>query len=98
MGIDRKTVQHIALLSRLALSEAELELYSKQLADILSYISKLNEVDTKDTPPTSHVLKSMVNIDRADELKASLPVEAALANAPERDGDFFKIPKVIEGK
>lgn len=96
--IDRKTVQHVALLSRLYLSDEELLLYSRQLASILSYINKLNQLDVKDTQPTSHVLQSLVNVDRPDVPKRSLDVDEVLANAPEREGDFFKIPKVIEGK
>ena len=96
--IDRKTVQHVALLSRLYLSEEELALYSRQLASILSYINKLNQLDVKDTEPTSHVLQSLVNVDRPDTPKRSLDVDEVLANAPEKEGDFFKIPKVIEGK
>ena len=96
--IDKDTVRRVAFLSRLSLDEKEFELYSGQLATILSYIDKLNEVDTKDTPPTSHVLTTLVNVDRPDVLKKSLDVEKALSNAPEKEGDFFKIPKVIEGK
>lgn len=96
--IDKATVKHVALLSRLALSDEELKLYSSQLASILSYISKLNEIDVANTPPTSHVLNTLVNVDRADSPKPSLAVDDVLANAPELDGDFFKIPKVIEGK
>jgi aspartyl-tRNA(Asn)/glutamyl-tRNA(Gln) amidotransferase subunit C len=97
-GIDRKTVQHVALLSRLALNEKELTLYAAQLSSILTYISKLNELNTADVPPTSHVLANLVNVDRPDALRKSLEADEALANAPERDRDFFKIPKVIEGK
>lgn len=96
--IDKKTVQHVALLSRLRLNEEELSLYSAQLASILSYIDKLNELDVKDVPPTSHVSSKLENIDRPDEVRPSLSVDDSLSCAPEREGDFFKIPKVIEGK
>ncbi|MBI4974890.1 MAG: Asp-tRNA(Asn)/Glu-tRNA(Gln) amidotransferase subunit GatC [Candidatus Omnitrophica bacterium] len=96
--IDEALVKHVALLSRLALDESELKRYSRQLASILSYINKLNEIDTSDVPPTSHVLSSLQNVDRPDERKRSLEVKDVLANAPNSDGDFFKIPKVIEGK
>ncbi len=96
--IDKNTVKHVALLSRLALGEKELELYSCQLASILLYINKLDEIDTKDVPPTSHVLTTLVNVDRPDVPKKSLSVDDVLSNAPEKSGDFFKIPKVIEGK
>src|SRR3989338_4653191 len=94
--IDEASVKHVALLSRLALDESELKLYSRQLASILSYINKLNEIDTKDVLPTSHVLSSLQDVDRPDERKDSLEVKDVLANAPDKDGDFFKIPKVIE--
>ena len=96
--IDSQTVKHVALLSRLELSSKDLELYSRQLADILSYISKLNELNTDDTQPTSHVLPTLVNVDRPDDLSGSIGADGALANAPEKENDFFKIPKVIEGK
>lgn len=96
--IDKKTVEHVALLSRLSLDAEELELYSRQLESILSYISKLNEIDTADVPPTSHVLSSLKNVFRKDEVRQSLDVESVLANAPSREGDFFKVPQVIEGK
>ena len=98
MSIDKKLVKHVALLSRLELDEKESDLYSKQLDSILSYISKLNEIDTKTVPPTSHPLDTLKNIFRKDILKESLDVEAALKNAPSKEGDFFKVPQVIEGK
>ena len=96
--IDRETVKHVAFLSRLALTEKELGLYSKQLAAILSYISKLNEIDTKDVLPTSHALSTLKNVFRKDILKPSLNTEEALSNAPAKEGDLFKVPQVIEGK
>jgi aspartyl-tRNA(Asn)/glutamyl-tRNA(Gln) amidotransferase subunit C len=95
--IDRKTVRHVALLSRLELSEKECEAYSHQLASILTYISKLNEVDTKNVQPTSHALPTLKNVFRKDASRPSLEVEEALRNAPSREGDFFKVPRVIEG-
>ena len=96
--IDEKTVKHVALLSRLSLDEKELQTYSKQLTSILSYISKLNEIDTEGVPPTSHALSTLKNIYRKDILKSSLKAEDALRNAPSREGDFFKVPQIIEGK
>ena len=98
MNIDKKSVQHVALLSRLELDEKELDVYSKQLASILSYINKLNEIDTKDVPPTSHPLASLRNVFRKDILKKSLELDEVLRNAPSKEGDFFKVPQVIEGK
>lgn len=96
--IDRETVRHVALLARLSLSEKELDLHQKQLASILSYISKLNQIDTSAVLPTSHVLASLKNVYRKDILRPSLDPEKALANAPSRDDGFFKVPQVIEGK
>ena len=96
--IDEKTVKHVALLSRLSLDEKELQAYSKQLASILSYINKLNEIDTREVPPTSHPLSTLKNVFRKDILKKSLETTEVLKNAPSRDGDLFKVPQVIEGK
>jgi len=96
--IDKKVVKHVALLSRLELDDKDLELYSSQLAAILSYINKLDEIDTKDVQPTSHPLSSLKNVFRKDILKKSLDMDEVLKNAPAREGDFFKVPQVIEGK
>lgn len=94
--IDKATVKYVAFLSRLNLNEKELELYSKQLASILSYISKLNEIDTTNVQPTSHALATLKNVFRKDLLKSSLNVDDVLKNAPSKEGDFFKVPQVIE--
>lgn len=96
--IDKKTVKHVALLSRLSLSDKELETYSQQLGAILSYIDKLNEIDTKNVHPTSHPLSTLKNVFRKDVLRLSLKAEEALKNAPAKEDDFFKVPQVIEGK
>ena len=97
-AIDKDTVKHVALLSRLALDNKETAAYSGQLASILSYISKLNELDTKNTLPTSHALSTLKNVFRKDMVKPSLSVGDALENAPAKEGGFFKVPQVIEGK
>ena len=98
MKIDKETVRRVALLSRLSLDDDELSEYSAELALILDYISKLNEVDTKDVPPTSHALSSLKNVYRKDILKPSLKTEEALQNAPSKEGDFFKVPQIIESR
>lgn len=98
MKIDKETVRRVASLSRLALADDELLKYSSQLETIITYISKLNEIDTKDVPPTSHPLSTLKNVYRKDLPKPSLKTEEALANAPSKDGDFFKVPQVIENK
>jgi len=97
-SIDKKTVKHVAHLARLSLNEKELGLYSTQLASILSYIGKLNEVNTEGVAPTSHPLSSLKNVFRKDVLKKSLEADDALKNAPSREADFFKVPQIIEGK
>ena len=97
-AIDKKTVQHVAHLSRLEFDESQLALYSTQLASILAYIDKLNEVDTSSTQPTSHPLAVLKNVFRKDILKPSILPEEALTNAPAKDGGFFVVPPIIEGK
>ena len=93
--IERKDVEHVARLARLALSDAELERMREQLNGILSYIDKLNALDTRDVEPTSHAVP-MVNVMREDEPAPCLPREEALANAPDRAGEFFRVPRIIE--
>jgi len=96
--IDKAVVKHVAHLARLSLNDKELELYSGQLTSILSYISKLNEADTKNVLPTSHALSTLKNVFRKDVLKPSLSADDALANAPQKEEGFFKVPQIIEGK
>ncbi len=96
--IDKDTVKHVALLSRLRLDDKELDAYSSQLASILSYIDKLNELDTTNVQPTSHAIATLKNVYRKDVPRRSLSPEEALKNAPAREGDLFKVPQVIEGK
>jgi aspartyl-tRNA(Asn)/glutamyl-tRNA(Gln) amidotransferase subunit C len=96
--IDHDTVKQVALLSRLSLTEKELKLYSSQLASILSYISKLNELDTSGVQPTSHAIAGLKNVFRKDTPKPSLAAEDALKNAPSREDGFFRVPTIIEGK
>lgn len=88
-------VAYVAKLARLALSDEEIKRLGRQLNDILGYISKLNKVDTEHVEPTSHVLP-LQNVERADEVKSSLPIDETLKNAPSKEGNFFKVPKVIE--
>ncbi|MDO8525467.1 MAG: Asp-tRNA(Asn)/Glu-tRNA(Gln) amidotransferase subunit GatC [Candidatus Omnitrophota bacterium] len=97
-SIDAKTVKHVAHLARLELDEKELALYSGQLASILSYISKLNEIDTTNVVPTSHALTTLKNVFRKDIPKKSLKPDEATANAPSKEGDFFMVPQILEGK
>ena len=91
MAISRDDVLHVARLARLELSDAEVERFREQLSAILEAVSKVQELDLADVPPTSHPL-DVVNVWRDDEPRPSLPVEEALANAPEREGSSFKVP------
>lgn len=93
--ITRADVEHVARLARLALSEAELERMREQLNAILAHIDALRVVDTEGVEPTSHAVP-MVNVMREDEPRLGLPQEAMLANAPDRSGEFFRVPRIIE--
>jgi aspartyl-tRNA(Asn)/glutamyl-tRNA(Gln) amidotransferase subunit C len=88
-------VEYVAKLARLRLSDEEKSLFTQQLDSILLYIDKLNELDTANIPPTSHVLP-LENVMRDDEVKPSYPPEEILAIAPEREDAFFSVPRVIE--
>jgi aspartyl-tRNA(Asn)/glutamyl-tRNA(Gln) amidotransferase subunit C len=89
-------VRHVAKLSRLALDEPRLEKFSAQLGSILEYVAKISEVDVTGVEPMAHALP-IHNVFREDVVEPSLPVEKVLENAPESDGPFFKVPKVIGG-
>jgi aspartyl-tRNA(Asn)/glutamyl-tRNA(Gln) amidotransferase subunit C len=91
MAIDREQLTHVAHLARLELSDDELERLGAQLNDIIAAVSKVSELDLSDVPATSHPL-DVVNVWAEDEPHESLPVDEALANAPEREGSFFKVP------
>jgi aspartyl-tRNA(Asn)/glutamyl-tRNA(Gln) amidotransferase subunit C len=91
MAITREDVLHVARLARLELSEAEVERFQVQLSAILDAVSKVQELDLAGVPPTSHPL-DVVNVWREDEPRPSLPVEDVFANAPDRDGDLFRVP------
>jgi aspartyl-tRNA(Asn)/glutamyl-tRNA(Gln) amidotransferase subunit C len=94
MSVTLADVEHIATLARLEFSPDEMEIFTHQMNDILAYIDKLNELDTSDVEPLSHVI-DLKNVSREDEVRASLPVEEALKNAPARTDSMFKVPKVI---
>jgi aspartyl-tRNA(Asn)/glutamyl-tRNA(Gln) amidotransferase subunit C len=90
-GISHEQLLHVAHLARLELREDEVERLGAQLNDILAAVSKVSELDLSDVPPTSHPL-DVVNVWAADEPHECLSVDDALANAPEREGDLFKVP------
>ena len=91
MAITRDDVLHVAALAQLELSEEEIARLTEQLGNILEAVGKVSELDLSGVPPTSHPL-SVVNVFRLDEPRPSLPLEDVFANAPERDGDLFRVP------
>ncbi|MEO1133299.1 MAG: Asp-tRNA(Asn)/Glu-tRNA(Gln) amidotransferase subunit GatC [Cyanobacteria bacterium J06639_1] len=93
--IDRDQVRHVAHLARLALTEAEEEQLTGQLADILAYVEQLSELDTSDVEPTYHAV-DMETVLRADNLKPWDAREELLDGAPEREDDFIRVPRLIE--
>ena len=94
MSISKEEVMKVANLARLELSEQEAESMTDQLATILGYVAKLDEVDCQDIAPTTHVL-AIENAFRADEVKPSLSQKEALANGPLQNGEAFVVPRII---
>ncbi|MCX7050122.1 MAG: Asp-tRNA(Asn)/Glu-tRNA(Gln) amidotransferase subunit GatC [Candidatus Sumerlaeota bacterium] len=93
--ISEDDVRHVALLSRLEFDAERLKHYTRDLNAILGYIEQLKELDTSGVEPTSHAIKQ-VNVLREDAARASLTNEEALANAPESEAGYFKVPKIIQ--
>ena len=93
--IDREQVRAIARLAHLRLSEAEVESLAHDMTSILDYVHKLDELDTGEVPPATHAVP-LGTLWRDDEMREGLGVDRALANAPERLGDGFGVPKIIE--
>ena len=93
--IDKAQVKKVAKLARLELSEAEVEEFAGQLSAILDYVARMNELNTEGVEPLAHCLP-ISNVLREDIVKESLGTEKTLANAPQRDGAFFKVPKILE--
>jgi aspartyl-tRNA(Asn)/glutamyl-tRNA(Gln) amidotransferase subunit C len=91
MAITREEVLHVAKLARLDLSDEEVERFQEQLSAILEAVGKVSELDLSDVEPTAHPLE-LSNVWANDEPRPSLPVDEALANAPDRDRDFFRVP------
>lgn len=90
-------LEQVAMLARIKLEEKEKKGLAQDLEKILSHINQLKQVNTRDVPPTSHVL-AIENVFREDRLLPQRVIEEALRHAPAREGDFFKVPKVIEGE
>ena len=95
MELDRKTVEHVAHLARLELTEAECQAAQKDLASILSYVDKMQQLDTSGVAATLGVQREY-NVFRKDEARPSADREAILSNAPARKGDGFHIPRILD--
>lgn len=93
--ISPEDVRHVARLARLALSDDELERMRAEMSAILDYMDKLRSLDTKGVEPTSHAVP-LRNVTREDEPVPSSSLDDMLANAPDRDGDTFRVPRIIE--
>ncbi|HEV2250144.1 MAG TPA: Asp-tRNA(Asn)/Glu-tRNA(Gln) amidotransferase subunit GatC [Candidatus Limnocylindria bacterium] len=94
-AIDRTRVEHVAGLARIALTEEELDRFTGQLQVILGAIEQLKDVDTSDVPPSASVLP-LENVMREDEVRGSFPVADVLAQAPDREGDLFRVQASLE--
>jgi len=93
--ITKEEVEHVAHLARLNFREEEKEKFTSQLNDILVYMEILNKVDTDGVAPMTHAI-TLFNAFREDEVKESIGQEKTLANAPDKLGESFRVPKVIE--
>jgi aspartyl-tRNA(Asn)/glutamyl-tRNA(Gln) amidotransferase subunit C len=92
--LDLQQVKHVAKLSRLWLSDAELQKFGQQLGSILGYVEQINQARIEGVEPMAHAVR-LTNVLREDIAAPALPTDAVLANAPDTDGPFFKVPKVI---
>ena len=95
MKLSREEVQRVAVLARLRLTPEEQSSLTDELDRILGYMDKLNQLDTTDVDPFSHAA-NITNTLREDRVTNRPNADALLANAPDRDGTFFKVPKIIE--
>lgn len=96
MSVTKKNVEYIASLAKLSFKVEELENYTHQLNNILTYMEKLNELDTENIEPLSHPIEN-TNVFREDVPVQSTSREEALKNAPDKNEEYFKVPKVISG-
>ena len=94
MSIIREAVLHVANLSRIGLTEEEIEDTRKELGDVLDFMAKLNELDTDGVPPTTHVL-DISNVFRKDVAGEGMDLEELLAEAPDREDNCFRVPSIL---
>ncbi len=92
--LDRETVEKVALLARLKLSDEELATMTDQLGKIVGYIDQLSELDTDNVEPMAHAVE-LSNVFKSDEARPSLDREAALSNAPKKDDECYRVPAVL---
>ncbi len=95
MKLSREEVLHIALLARLGLTESEVDRFREQLSNILENFEILQQADTTNVPPTAQSIP-LQNVMKPDEVSDSLPQEQVLANAPRKEGDYFRVRAVLE--
>jgi aspartyl-tRNA(Asn)/glutamyl-tRNA(Gln) amidotransferase subunit C len=95
MKLKREEVLHIAALARVGVTDADVEKFQEELSNILENFEVLNKVDTANIQPTAQSI-ALQNVTMSDEIKPSLPQDDVLANAPQREGDFFKVKVVLE--
>jgi aspartyl-tRNA(Asn)/glutamyl-tRNA(Gln) amidotransferase subunit C len=93
--LDEAAVRHVAHLARLKITEQDAALYAGQLSRILEYVRQLNELDTSAVEPTAHPLP-IADVFRDDAIRPSWSGEDALSNAPQRHGEYFRVPKVLD--
>jgi aspartyl-tRNA(Asn)/glutamyl-tRNA(Gln) amidotransferase subunit C len=96
LSLSREQVQHLARLARVGLSEEDIGRFGEQLSEILDYFERLRQVDTEGVPPTAHTLPLHNVMREVDELGPCLDKEAVLANAPVRDGEYFRVKVILE--
>ena len=96
MKLTRKDVEHIAELAKLGLTEEDIELFSEQLSAILEYAEMLNRLNTDAIPPTAQVIEQK-NVMRPDETRPCMSPEEVLANAPEREDNYFRVQVILSG-
>ncbi|NIR14850.1 MAG: Asp-tRNA(Asn)/Glu-tRNA(Gln) amidotransferase subunit GatC [Desulfobacterales bacterium] len=94
--ISRGEVKHVAKLARLKITEPEADAYQKELNAVLEHFEALQELDTENVEPMSHVLE-IKNVWREDEPRKSSKAESLMANAPNEESGYFKVPKILEG-
>jgi len=92
--ISEQTIREVAKLARLNLTDEEASLFSSQLGDVLGAIDQLKQLDVENVKPMPHALDQL-NVFREDKEADGMPVDTALANAPDKDEPFFKVPKVL---